>query len=63
MICPTCRGAGTKRAYLSLMGGVLWADAPCPDCIGGIASCCDDGGCVDLAPELDVKPPMRPPHG
>ena len=45
MICPTCRG----RQFVSL-GGAEEGEtrhAPCPDCIGGIASCCDAAGSVD----------------
>ena len=43
MICPTCRG----RQFVSLGGADEDEGAghqPCPDCIGGIASCCDAAG-------------------
>lgn len=39
MICPTCRG----RQFIS-QGGADDDEirhVPCPDCIGGVAYCCD----------------------
>jgi len=50
MICPECHGTGIKREWLSLMGGCLWRDIPCPECIGGIASCCDAAGSAEACP-------------
>lgn len=52
MICPTCRG----RQFVSLGGADEDEGAgrqPCPDCIGGIASCCDAAGSYrdDVYPE------------
>jgi DnaJ-class molecular chaperone len=45
MTCPKCHGTGTIRHWLSLMGGAMWMDTPCPECGGsGIASCCDAAG-------------------
>lgn len=42
MKCETCQGTGFKREWLSLMGGALWRDVPCPDCGGcGLAHCCE----------------------
>jgi hypothetical protein len=38
MICPTCHGEG------SYWNALLGEKRPCPDCIGGIASCCDAAG-------------------
>lgn len=38
MICGTCHGSG--RYWNELLGEL----SPCPDCIGGIASCCDAAG-------------------
>lgn len=57
MICERCHGTGTVREWLSLMGGCLWQDVPCPDCIGGIASCCDAAGSADgikTPPDFDT---------
>lgn len=45
MICPTCRG----RQFIS-QGGADDDEirhVPCPDCIGGVASCCDAAGSSD----------------
>lgn len=51
MICPTCRG----RQFIS-QGGADDDEVrhvPCPDCIGGVASCCDTAGSYrdDVYPE------------
>ena len=44
MICPTCRG----RQFVPVPGSAeddeLAEMKPCPDCIGGVASCCDAAG-------------------
>ncbi len=34
MICPTCHGLSASAPIFP----------PCPDCIGGVASCCDSAG-------------------
>lgn len=42
MLCEKCLGKGVIRRWLSLMGGDMWADEPCPLCLGlGIVSCCE----------------------
>lgn len=57
MICPTCHGAGRIEATYqlsTLIDGISrrsnYVLAPCPDCIGGIASCCDAAGSARLNP-------------
>jgi hypothetical protein len=59
MICETCHG---KHGWWVNLAGrridvLLETDLPvtwreCPDCIGGIASCCDGGGSVQPEPEV-----------
>lgn len=54
MRCPTCANSGRpgwlRVCVRSQQGGfaVLWAG--CPDCIGGVASCCDAAGSAQPAP-------------
>jgi hypothetical protein len=56
MICPTCRGrqfvpdgpAGDDDEAIKMK--------PCPDCIGGIASCCDAAGAGEAAYRDDTCP-------
>jgi DnaJ-class molecular chaperone len=58
MICPVCHGSGVKREWLSLMGGALWRDVPCEECVGGVAYCCA-GEDVDMACKPTEPPPRR----
>jgi hypothetical protein len=48
MICPTCRGTGTIKCFwvdeTKLDRWLPIVSVPCPDCIGGVASCCDTAG-------------------
>lgn len=53
MRCETCSGTGRKKRsvkeIMQLMEVVydtrtIIVEWPCPDCIGGIASCCDVAG-------------------
>jgi hypothetical protein len=52
--CPTCAGSGRPGELLvgvrSQHEGVASFWVKCPDCTGGVASCCDTAGGVDLAP-------------
>jgi hypothetical protein len=55
MRCETCASSG-RRGYLAVRVrssqegfAILWA--PCPDCIGGIASCCDTAGAAQPDPQ------------
>ena len=53
MICPTCRG----RQFIPVAGSGdddddLTEMKPCPDCIGGIASCCDAAGARPIEPRF-----------
>lgn len=43
MTCPTCRGRGFVPAGVE-RDDELVEMKPCPDCLGGIASCCDAAG-------------------
>jgi len=38
MICETCEGEGFIKGYTPEGGFVA---VPCPECLGGIASCCE----------------------
>jgi hypothetical protein len=54
MICPTCRG----RQFVP--DGPAGDDEtvrmkPCPDCIGGIASCCDAAGSAEGPSEAEIE--------
>jgi hypothetical protein len=65
MICPTCKGrAGwwVNAAGLRVPppGPPGFFEIPktwhrCPDCIGGIASCCDAAGSQQPEPEPEEK--------
>lgn len=63
MICPTCGGCGEIRMavqFTSGLDGILrrsnYVLAPCPDCIGGVASCGDaTGSCGEPALDLCRK--------
>jgi hypothetical protein len=53
MKCETCRDSGFPgmilRAYspprgVNLSSVPIWKFVHCPDCIGGVASCCDMAG-------------------
>jgi hypothetical protein len=44
MICPTCRGRGLVPDAPSVDDDEEIKMKPCPECIGGIASCCDAAG-------------------
>lgn len=60
--CETCHGLG--EVLIDARGNIVGRLAaamllvPCPDCIGGVASCCDGacGGRADIA-----NAPMPPP--
>lgn len=59
MICPTCRG----RQFVP-KGPVAGFDdltemQPCPDCIGGVASCCDAAGSADGPSEAEIERSQR----
>lgn len=43
MICPTCRGRGFIPAGVERDDDLVEMK-PCPECTGGIASCCDAAG-------------------
>jgi hypothetical protein len=65
MICPTCHSkyggwwvdrAGKRIAQPADESGdhsAIWHS--CPDCIGGIASCCDAAGSQQPEPEPEKK--------
>lgn len=72
MICETCHGQGGWHerhpgVRLGEHVGTLTRWVPCPDCIGGVASCCDAAGSAEqLALPLDAaagsaqpEPPAR----
>jgi hypothetical protein len=51
--CQTCANSGRPGSLLIPLRsgrGVPAVWVPCPDCIGGVASCCDTAGSADLAP-------------
>lgn len=56
MICEQCHGTKVIHQFLSLMGGELWQDVPCPSCGGnGLQYCCDglrEQPCDDIAEEI-----------
>jgi hypothetical protein len=66
MRCSTCQGEGTR---LVIVKTLFFADhpvhyhyeyAPCPDCIGGVASCCDTAGANQKAHILDAAEQVDP---
>lgn len=64
MRCETCARSG-RPGYLAVRVrsrhdgfAVLWA--PCPDCIGGVASCCDAAGAAQPDPQRRAVMPDEP---
>jgi hypothetical protein len=64
MRCEACQGTGmllkiTKTLFFADRPvHYHWEHVPCPDCIGGIASCCDTAGAsqahiLDAAEQVD----------
>jgi len=42
MICEKCKGSGMIKEYDAVIGDTRHIKLiPCPDCMGGIAHCCD----------------------
>jgi hypothetical protein len=63
MRCETCRGSEfpgmIRRVHLMPFGKRLFEFVQCPDCIGGVASCCDTAGAnqahiLDAAEQVDA---------
>ena len=57
MRCETCGGSGVRRrtvphwAFVKPTERPRVIEEPCPDCIGGITSCCDAAGSAQPEPE------------
>lgn len=51
MRCTKCDGRGERTAMITLCAAtdrlpaiVVASTVPCEDCVGGVASCCEDAG-------------------
>ncbi len=67
MICDTCRFSGRPGWIWTVSAGCFGyreVFAACPDCIGGIASCCDGAGSQQPEPKRLAPPsPYSPGEG
>ncbi len=58
MNCPTCLGSGIPGWIFVASDDGFYSYRKCPDCIGGVASCCDTAGSAQ--PEPKTKSALEP---
>jgi hypothetical protein len=54
--CETCHGQGYVLRQFSGDVSLAVQDLPCPDCMGGVSSCCDGAVPSAFEGEYQAKP-------